>query len=164
MFTGALLLHACGVARNWRTYFINVRRVFLVETVVLQTALWDIRAWSTRYLVFIVDFNSYIDDDMVSTDITVYHDESRLLIARMYFNIERQVVRAKGIKYFIRLKITTTTVNTCSSGQIKTLSAFCRSFDVLLHQFASVDKFFIETFKVNFIDYFLYEFNYLFLY
>ena len=38
-FTGAFLLHACGVTRNWRTYFISVRRVFLVETVVLQTVL-----------------------------------------------------------------------------------------------------------------------------
>ena len=39
MFTGAFLLHACGVTRNWSTYFISVRRVFLVETVVLQTVL-----------------------------------------------------------------------------------------------------------------------------
>ena len=46
-FTGAFLLHACGVTRNWRTYFIIV---FLVETVVLQTVLWDIRAWSARFL------------------------------------------------------------------------------------------------------------------
>ena len=38
-FTGAFLLHACDVKRNWRTYFISVRRVFLVETVVLQTVL-----------------------------------------------------------------------------------------------------------------------------
>ena len=38
-FTGAFLLHACGVTRNWRTYFISVRRVFLVETVVLQSVL-----------------------------------------------------------------------------------------------------------------------------
>ena len=52
MFTGAFLLHACGVTRNWRTYFISVRRVFLVETVVLQTVLWDTRAWSARFLVF----------------------------------------------------------------------------------------------------------------
>ena len=50
-FRGAFLLHACGVKRNWRTYFISVRRVFLVETVVLQSALWDIRAWSARFLV-----------------------------------------------------------------------------------------------------------------
>ena len=38
-FTEAFLFHACGVTRNWRTYFISVRRVFLVETVVLQTVL-----------------------------------------------------------------------------------------------------------------------------
>ena len=38
-FTGAFPLHACGVKRNWRTYFISVRRVFFVETVVLQTVL-----------------------------------------------------------------------------------------------------------------------------
>ena len=50
-FTEAFLFHACGVTRNWRTYFIRVRRVFLVETVVLQTVLWDIRAWSARFLV-----------------------------------------------------------------------------------------------------------------
>ena len=37
-FTGAFPLHACGVTRNRRTYFISVRRV-LVETVVLQTVL-----------------------------------------------------------------------------------------------------------------------------
>ena len=30
--TGAFLLHACGVTRNWRTYFISVRRVFLVDS------------------------------------------------------------------------------------------------------------------------------------
>ena len=36
-FTGACLLHACGVTRNWCTYYISVRRVFLVQTVVLQT-------------------------------------------------------------------------------------------------------------------------------
>ena len=50
-FTEAFLVHACGVTRNWRTYFISVRRVFLVETVVLQTVLWDTRAWSARFLV-----------------------------------------------------------------------------------------------------------------
>ena len=50
-FTGAFRLHACGVKRNWRTYFISVRRVFLVEIVVLQTVLWDIRAWIARFLV-----------------------------------------------------------------------------------------------------------------
>ena len=38
-FTEAFLFHPCGVTRNWRTYFISVRRVFLVETVVLQTVL-----------------------------------------------------------------------------------------------------------------------------
>ena len=37
-FTGAFLLHACGVTRNWRIYFTSVRQV-LVETVVLQTVL-----------------------------------------------------------------------------------------------------------------------------
>ena len=50
-FTGAFPLHACGVTRNWRTYFISVRLVFLVQTVVLQTVLWDIQAWSARFLV-----------------------------------------------------------------------------------------------------------------
>ena len=40
------------VTRNWRTYFISVRRVFLVDTVVLQTVLWDIRAWIACFLVF----------------------------------------------------------------------------------------------------------------
>ena len=50
-FIGAFPLHACCVTRNWRTYFISVRHVFLVETVVLQTVLWDIRAWSARFLV-----------------------------------------------------------------------------------------------------------------
>ena len=50
-FTRAFPLHACGVTRNWRTYFTSVRRVVLVETVVLQTVLWDIRAWSVRFLV-----------------------------------------------------------------------------------------------------------------
>ena len=38
-FTVAFPLHACGVTRNWRTNFISVRLVFLVETVVLQTVL-----------------------------------------------------------------------------------------------------------------------------
>ena len=52
MFTGAFLLHACGVTRNWRTYFISVWRVFLVETVVLQTVLWDNRAWSVEIRAF----------------------------------------------------------------------------------------------------------------
>ena len=32
-------LHACGVTRNWRTYFTSVRRVFLIETFVLQTTV-----------------------------------------------------------------------------------------------------------------------------
>ena len=50
--TGTFPLHACGVTRNLRTYFTSVRRVFLVETVVVQTVLWDIRAWSARFLVF----------------------------------------------------------------------------------------------------------------
>ena len=50
-FTGAFSLHAIGVTCKWRTYFTSVRRVFLVETVVLQTVLWDIRAWSARFLV-----------------------------------------------------------------------------------------------------------------
>ena len=56
-FTEAFLFYACGVTRNWRTYFISVRWVFLVETVVLQTVLWDIRAWSARFLVFLL-YNS----------------------------------------------------------------------------------------------------------
>ena len=53
-FTGAFPLHACGVTRNWRTYFTSVRRVFLVETVVWQTVLWDIRVWRDRFLVFLM--------------------------------------------------------------------------------------------------------------
>ena len=47
--------YACGVTFNLRTYFTSVRRVFLVETVVLQTALWDILAWSARFLVIFFD-------------------------------------------------------------------------------------------------------------
>ena len=39
MFTGAFPLHACCVTCNLHTYFTSVRRVFLVETVVLQTVL-----------------------------------------------------------------------------------------------------------------------------
>ena len=39
MFTGAFPLHACGVTCNLHTYFTCVRRVFLVETAVLQTVL-----------------------------------------------------------------------------------------------------------------------------
>ena len=50
-FTGAIPLHACGVARNWHTYFISVWQFFLVETVVLRTVLWDIRAWSAHFLI-----------------------------------------------------------------------------------------------------------------
>ena len=52
-FTGGFPLHACGVTHNMRTYFTSVRWVFLVETVVLQTVLWDIRAWSASFLVII---------------------------------------------------------------------------------------------------------------
>ena len=37
--TGAFPLHTCAVTRNLRIYFTSVRRVFLVETVVLQTIL-----------------------------------------------------------------------------------------------------------------------------
>ena len=61
-FTGAFLLHACCVTRNWRTYSISVRRAFLVETVVLQTVLWDIRAWSARLLVYLVRLSFVIDN------------------------------------------------------------------------------------------------------
>ena len=50
-FTGAFFSHACGDTRNFRTYFTSVRRVFLLETIVLQTVLWDIRAWGARFLV-----------------------------------------------------------------------------------------------------------------
>ena len=39
MLTGAFLLRACSVTCNLRTYFTSVRRIFLMETVVLQTAL-----------------------------------------------------------------------------------------------------------------------------
>ena len=60
-FTWAFPLHACGVTRNWHTYFTSMRRIFLVETVVLQTVLWDIRAWSARFLVlFVFNCNIYL--------------------------------------------------------------------------------------------------------
>ena len=52
-FVEEFLLHARGVTRNWCIYFTSVWRVFLVETVILQTVLWDIWAWSARFLVFI---------------------------------------------------------------------------------------------------------------
>ena len=48
--TGLYPSHAFSVTGSLRTYFTSVRRVFLVETVVLQTVLWDIRAWSARFL------------------------------------------------------------------------------------------------------------------
>ena len=48
---GAFSLHAYSVTRNFRTYFTNVGRVFLVETVVLQTVRRNIWAWSARFLV-----------------------------------------------------------------------------------------------------------------
>ena len=38
--TETLPLHACSVTRNLCTYFTSVLRVFLIETVVVQTALW----------------------------------------------------------------------------------------------------------------------------
>ena len=41
-------LHAACVT----TYCTSVRRVFIVETVVLQKVLRDIRAWSVHFLVF----------------------------------------------------------------------------------------------------------------
>ena len=50
MLTGAFPL----LARNLRTYFTSVGRVFFVETVVLQTVLLDIRAWSCRFLVIVL--------------------------------------------------------------------------------------------------------------
>ena len=56
-FTGAFFWHACGDTRNLRTYITSERRVFLVETVVLQTVLWDIRAWSARFLVYCSNSN-----------------------------------------------------------------------------------------------------------
>ena len=49
--TGEFPLHACSVTWNLRTCFASVGRVFLVETVVMQTVLWDIRAWSVHFLV-----------------------------------------------------------------------------------------------------------------
>ena len=52
-FTDAFFSHACGDTRNLRTYFTSVRRVFVVETVVLQTVLWEIRAWSARFLLLV---------------------------------------------------------------------------------------------------------------
>ena len=65
MFTGAFPLHACDVTRNWRTYFISVRRVFLVETVVLQTVLWDIRAWSARFLDLVIGMKLLIVNNLM---------------------------------------------------------------------------------------------------
>ena len=56
---GAFSLHACSVTRNSRIYFTSVRLVSLVETVVFQTVLWDIRAWSACFLVhkwFLINF------------------------------------------------------------------------------------------------------------
>ena len=49
--TGASPLHECSVTLDLRTYFTSVEWVFLVETIVLQSVLWDIRAWSARFLV-----------------------------------------------------------------------------------------------------------------
>ena len=48
--TERVLFYACNVTRNLRTYFTSVERVLLVKTVVLQTVLWDIRAWSAFFL------------------------------------------------------------------------------------------------------------------
>ena len=50
--TGAFPLHTCSNTRNLRTHFTCMGRVFFVETAVLQTVLWDIRAWSTLFLVY----------------------------------------------------------------------------------------------------------------
>ena len=50
--TRAFPLRSCSVTRNWRAYYKRVRRVFLVETVILQTVLGDIQGWSTRFLFF----------------------------------------------------------------------------------------------------------------
>ena len=63
-FTGAFFSHACGDTRNLRTYFTSVRWVFLVETVVLQTVLWDIRAWSTRFRV-----HKYVKNRICNTEL-----------------------------------------------------------------------------------------------
>ena len=49
--TGAFPLHTCSITCNFCTYFTHVGRVFLVETVILQTVLLDIRAWSTSFYV-----------------------------------------------------------------------------------------------------------------
>ena len=51
IFTGAFPLHSFSVTRNFRTYFTSVCPVVLVKPVVQQTVLWDIRAWSSRFLV-----------------------------------------------------------------------------------------------------------------
>ena len=63
--TGAFLSHACGDIWNLRTYFTSVQRVFLVEMVVLQAVLWDICAWSARFLVwssrFLVSLGRHCD-------------------------------------------------------------------------------------------------------
>ena len=51
--TSAFLVHACIFTRNLRAYFSSVGRIFLVETVVLQTVLWDIQDWSARFLIWL---------------------------------------------------------------------------------------------------------------
>ena len=50
---GAIPLRTWSITCNLRTYFTCLGRVFLVETVVLQTVLLDIWAWSARFLVMI---------------------------------------------------------------------------------------------------------------
>ena len=51
MITGTFPLYAYNVTRNLYTYFLSVWRVFLVETLILQTVLWDIFEWSARFIV-----------------------------------------------------------------------------------------------------------------
>ena len=51
--TGASALHTYRViTRNLCIYFISLGRVFLVEMIVLQTMLFDIRAWSACFLLY----------------------------------------------------------------------------------------------------------------
>ena len=89
-FTGAFFLHACGDTRNLRNYFTSVRRVFLVERVVLQTILWDIRAWSTLYYFFVL-FSS-LQYFMLILSTAVWYWEW-LKCIRLYYKISDQLDR-----------------------------------------------------------------------
>ena len=103
-FTEVFLIHACGVTRNWRTYFISVRRVFLVERVVLQTVLWDIRAWSARFLVSYCagDFMLYRATKLLAVKVhflRISTERERLCKPRalLLLQLSKLVVQTKGI-------------------------------------------------------------------